>query len=97
MTVYRIVGMARLTWLEFCGCEFCEGHEQSVQIAIDRAVEAESEEDAGNITLFSLESRRFANEEPKATWINGPAICEVDRCQDQLMRAAGYQTLPGMT
>jgi len=97
MTAYRVVGMAKLTWLQFCECEFCEGHEQGVQIAIDRTIEAESEKDAGDITLYSLESRRFANEEPQAAWVDKPSIWDVEQCQDRLMRSAGYATLPGMS
>jgi len=96
MSMYRVEGMARVKWLEHCMCEWCEGHEEFSDIAVRETVEGVSEEEAIDGVLFGLTSRCLEEEEPRVTWLNGPTVCEVDRCQDQLMRAAGYQTLPGM-
>jgi len=97
MSFYRVEGMARVMYLEYCWCEYCQGHEEHEEKTISETVMAETGEEAIDITASRIKQTYRSEEEPRIKWLSGPTICEIDAIQDQLMRSAGYATLPGMT
>jgi hypothetical protein len=97
MSIWRVEGMARIEYQEYCGCEWCQGHDAHNDVLVQQTVEGVTEEEALDAVALTLTEGYVETDRPRVTWVSGPVVAEIEYVQDRLMRAAGQPTLPGMT
>ena len=83
-SVYRIRGTVKIKRLEYCDCEYCEGHQAEETIVVDELIDAKSKEQAlARLTDVEVAAMAFCEDmclrdyQDDITWPDGPHITEL--------------------